>query len=78
MIELTPEFVEKYATAPKRERRELCLNLTCSQKMEIGPLLFERECRIIKAEILRQMPHASDAFIRDVLRMTVRKIHGDD
>jgi len=75
---LSPELVERYATAPKGEKRDICLNLSFSQKLELGPLLFERECRIIKSEILRQMPDASEAFVRDVLRMTVRMIHGDD
>lgn len=75
MAELTPEFVEKYATAHEDEKLGLCGGLTGGQKMELGVLLFERECEIIKREIRRQMPDASDPFVLAVLRMAVRMVH---
>jgi hypothetical protein len=78
MAELTPEFVERYATAHEGEKLGLCRGLTGGQKMALGVLLFERECEIIKREIRRQMPDSSDTFVMDVLRLMVRRIHGND
>jgi hypothetical protein len=43
--------------------------------MQLGGLLFDRECEIIKREIRRQMPDATDAFVQDVLRLAIRAIH---
>ena len=75
MSELTPQFVEKYATAHQDEKLGLCTGLTGGQKMTLGVLLFERECEIIKREIRRQMPDASDQFVMAVLRMAIRMVH---
>jgi hypothetical protein len=78
MIELTSEFVEQYAAADEREKLHISREPTGAQRGKLGFLLFDREETIIKVEIKRQMPQASDAFVMDVLRMAIRMIHAQD
>jgi hypothetical protein len=78
MLELTPELLERYATASSADQRALSNQMTMSQRAELGYLLFDRECMIIQTLIKRTFPSASDAIVRDLLRECVRRLHGDD
>jgi hypothetical protein len=78
MIELTPEFVERYATASKHEQRVLSQQMHFEHKFSMGGLLFDRECKIIESMIRETFPDAKDADVRAMRQRVVDWYHGRD
>ncbi len=78
MIELTPDFIERYVAAERRESIALSRQLTPDQKMRMGPILYERECEIVKRIILHAFPNASEEVVVDLIRQVMRWYHDSD
>ena len=74
----TPAALDNYRVMTRDQKLELAKRMSFAEKMYLGPMLFDRECEIVKRQIRGTFPQMPEATLNAVLREYVRRRYGDD